>query len=107
MIRIIAIEREYGCGGSVVAEKLAARLGWKLLDRRSPRRSRASRQVAHAVVERAREIRSVVLPAREGVLAGQLREEPARRADRKPSTRTACWHSSNRSSNKRRPRATA
>jgi cytidylate kinase len=33
MIRIIAIEREYGCGGGPIAEKLAARLGWKLFDK--------------------------------------------------------------------------
>jgi cytidylate kinase len=32
MIRIITIEREYGCGGGVIAHKLAARLGWKLWD---------------------------------------------------------------------------
>jgi cytidylate kinase len=32
MIRIITIEREYGSGGGVIAEKLAARLGWKLWD---------------------------------------------------------------------------
>src|SRR6266850_1501677 len=33
MIRIITIEREYGSGGGVVAEKVAAHLGWKLWDR--------------------------------------------------------------------------
>ena len=32
MIRVITIEREYGAGGGVIAEKLAARLGWKLWD---------------------------------------------------------------------------
>jgi cytidylate kinase len=32
MIRVITIEREYGAGGAVIAEKLAARLGWKLWD---------------------------------------------------------------------------
>ncbi|MGD1018267.1 MAG: cytidylate kinase-like family protein [Verrucomicrobiia bacterium] len=31
-IKIIAVEREYGAGGSVIADRLAARLGWKLLD---------------------------------------------------------------------------
>jgi len=30
--RILVIEREYGAGGSVIAEKAAHRLGWKLLD---------------------------------------------------------------------------
>jgi cytidylate kinase len=32
MIRIITIEREYGCGGSEIAERLAKQLGWKLWD---------------------------------------------------------------------------
>ena len=32
MIRIVTIEREYGSGGGVIAEKVAARLGWKLWD---------------------------------------------------------------------------
>ncbi len=32
MIRVLTIEREYGSGGSEIAEKLAERLGWKLWD---------------------------------------------------------------------------
>ena len=32
MINIIAIEREYGCGGAEIARKTAERLGWKLWD---------------------------------------------------------------------------
>jgi cytidylate kinase len=32
MIRIITIEREYGCGAPQIAEKLAARLNWQLWD---------------------------------------------------------------------------
>jgi cytidylate kinase len=32
MIQAIAIEREFGCGGSVIAAKLAELLGWKLWD---------------------------------------------------------------------------
>ena len=32
MIRVITIEREYGCGASDIAKELAARLGWKLWD---------------------------------------------------------------------------
>jgi len=32
MIRAITIEREFGCGGSEIAAKLAERLGWKLWD---------------------------------------------------------------------------
>jgi cytidylate kinase len=32
VIRIITIEREYGCGAAQIAAKLATRLGWKLWD---------------------------------------------------------------------------
>ena len=32
MIKIITIEREYGCGGAEIAQKIADRLGWKLWD---------------------------------------------------------------------------
>lgn len=32
MIRIVVIEREFGAGASAIAEELAHRLGWKLLD---------------------------------------------------------------------------
>jgi hypothetical protein len=32
VIRIITIEREYGCGAAGIASELAARLGWKLWD---------------------------------------------------------------------------
>jgi hypothetical protein len=32
MIRVITIEREYGSGGGVIAEKHAGSLGWKLWD---------------------------------------------------------------------------
>ena len=32
MIRIITIEREFGSGGGAIADKVAARLGWKLWD---------------------------------------------------------------------------
>src|ERR1700690_769463 len=32
MIRIVTIEREYGCGGGEIAEQLATHLGWKLWD---------------------------------------------------------------------------
>lgn len=31
-IRIITLDREYGAGGNVIAEKVALRLGWKLWD---------------------------------------------------------------------------
>jgi cytidylate kinase len=32
MIKIITIEREYGCGGAEIAARLAGQLGWKLWD---------------------------------------------------------------------------
>jgi cytidylate kinase len=32
MIRVITIEREYGCGGADIARRLSERLGWKLWD---------------------------------------------------------------------------
>jgi cytidylate kinase len=31
-VRVVTLEREYGSGGGEIAEKLAARLGWKLWD---------------------------------------------------------------------------
>ncbi len=34
VIRIITIDREFGSGAAVIAEKVAARLGWKLWDQR-------------------------------------------------------------------------
>ena len=51
MIRIIAIEREFGCGGSTLAETLATRLGWKLVDQSLTEEVARIAQVAHAVVE--------------------------------------------------------
>jgi cytidylate kinase len=32
MFRLVTIEREYGCGGGIIAARLAERLGWKLWD---------------------------------------------------------------------------
>jgi cytidylate kinase len=34
MIKIVTIEREYGCGGGEIAQKLADQIGWKLWDQR-------------------------------------------------------------------------
>jgi cytidylate kinase len=34
MIKIITIEREYGCGGGEIAQKLADQIGWKLWDQK-------------------------------------------------------------------------
>lgn len=33
MIRVITVAREYGSGGGAIAQMLAQKLGWKLLDR--------------------------------------------------------------------------
>jgi cytidylate kinase len=32
MIKIVTVEREYGCGGGEIAQRLAGQLGWKLWD---------------------------------------------------------------------------
>jgi cytidylate kinase len=32
MIKIVTVEREYGCGGGEIAQRLATHLGWKLWD---------------------------------------------------------------------------
>ena len=32
MVRVVTIEREFGSGGGVIAQKVAERLGWKLWD---------------------------------------------------------------------------
>jgi cytidylate kinase len=34
MIKIVTIEREYGCGGGEIAQKLADQIGWRLWDQR-------------------------------------------------------------------------
>jgi cytidylate kinase len=52
MIRIIAIEREYGAGGSVIAAKLAEHLGWKLLDHQLTEQIAQMAKVEIAAVER-------------------------------------------------------
>jgi len=52
VIRIITIEREFGAGGTIVAEKLAQRLGWKLWDQALTAEIARLAQVDHASVER-------------------------------------------------------
>jgi cytidylate kinase len=32
MLKIVTVEREYGCGGGEIAQRLAGQLGWKLWD---------------------------------------------------------------------------
>jgi hypothetical protein len=52
---VITVEREYGAGGSVIAAKLAERLGWKLYDQ-----------------QLTADIARIALPAGQSILARQL-----------------------------------
>lgn len=51
MIRIIAIEREFGCNASAIAEVLGKRLGWKVLDQSLTEEVARIARVAAGVVE--------------------------------------------------------
>lgn len=51
MFNVITIEREYGAGGSVVAEELARHFGWQVLDQELTKRIAAEACVDHKVVE--------------------------------------------------------
>src|SRR5581483_4237594 len=55
MIRIVTIEREYGAGGAVIAEKLAARLGWKHWDAEITAEIARQAQVDQSSIERLEE----------------------------------------------------
>jgi len=57
MIKIITIEREYGCGGGDIAQMLASGLGWKLWDQRLTEEIARLAHCPKAVVE-AREERN-------------------------------------------------
>src|SRR5215469_14072642 len=57
MIKIITIEREYGCGGGEIAQLAANRLGWKLWDQRLTEEIARLANCPKAVVE-AREERN-------------------------------------------------
>jgi len=57
VIKIITIEREYGCGGGEIAQLLANRLGWKLWDQRLSEEIARLANCPKAVVE-AREERN-------------------------------------------------
>lgn len=50
MFNVITIEREYGAGGSVVAEQLARHFGWKLLDQELTAHIAAEAKVDRSVV---------------------------------------------------------
>ena len=52
MIRVITVEREFGAGGTAIAEKLAERLGWKLWDQALTAEIARLAQVDHASVDR-------------------------------------------------------
>jgi cytidylate kinase len=51
MIKIITVEREYGCGGGEIAQLLANRLGWKLWDHLLTEEIARLAQCPQAVVE--------------------------------------------------------
>lgn len=51
-VRIITIEREYGSGGAIIAERLADRLGWKLWDRDLTAEIARAANVDHDVAQR-------------------------------------------------------
>ena len=53
MIRAVTIEREFGCGGSEIAVKVAELLGWKLWDRELTQEiARLTNSAPHAVEQR-------------------------------------------------------
>jgi len=51
MIKIVAVEREYGCGGGEIAHKLAERLGWKLWDQQLTEEIARLAECPKAIVE--------------------------------------------------------
>ncbi len=51
MIKIITIEREYGCGGGEIAQLLAQQLGWKLWDQMLTEEIARRAECPKAVVE--------------------------------------------------------
>src|SRR6202011_6325391 len=55
MIRIVTIEREYGCGGGEIAQRLAEHLGWKLWDKLLTEEIARLADCPKAVVERREE----------------------------------------------------
>lgn len=55
MIRIVTIEREYGCGGGEIAQRLAEHLGWKIWDQLLTEEIARLANCSKAVVERREE----------------------------------------------------
>ena len=55
MIKIVTVEREYGCGGSEIAQRLADRLGWKLWDQLLTKEIAALAHCSQTVVQQREE----------------------------------------------------
>ena len=55
MLKIVTVEREYGCGGSEIAQRLAERLGWKLWDQLLTEEIAQLAHCSQAVVEQREE----------------------------------------------------
>jgi hypothetical protein len=55
MIKIVTVEREYGCGGGEIAARLAQRLGWKLWDQLLTEEIARLAHCSQAVVEQREE----------------------------------------------------
>jgi len=55
MIRIVTVEREYGCGGGEIARCLAQQLGWKLWDQQLTEEIARLARCPQAVVEQREE----------------------------------------------------
>lgn len=55
MIKIVTVEREYGCGGGEIAQRLAERLGWKLWDHLLTEEIARLAKCSNAVVEQREE----------------------------------------------------
>ena len=51
MIKIVTVEREYGCGGGEIAQKLAERLGWRLWDQQLTEEIARLAECPKAIVE--------------------------------------------------------
>ncbi len=90
MFRIIALEREFGCGGGGIAADLAHRLGWKLWDQQLTCEIAKRAQVSeHAVALCDERVDSRLYRLAEDLLARQLRAQPAARRLLLRSTPTA------------------
>jgi cytidylate kinase len=55
MLKIVTVEREYGCGGGEIAQRLAERLGWKLWDQLLTEEIARLAHCSQAVVEQREE----------------------------------------------------